>query len=195
MPHAEGDVLVVPDIRDYQRINAELVRLLDSGSPRVRLVGVERQRLLAAGLAGRWNAVIEVEGNAGPELAAGLDAPGLTVLCRGDANDGVARSMKAGRVVVLGSASDAPGYDQRGGILVIVGDAGHRAGLNLQGGSQLYQGKVGRLLGERQSGGAIYAPLGAVGPHSGRGRSGGDLILYSADEEIPEELTELANQS
>ncbi|WZO96319.1 glutamate synthase [Isosphaeraceae bacterium EP7] len=192
MPHAEGDALVVPDIRDYQRINAELTRLLDSGSPRVRLVGVERQRLLAAGLAGAWKAVIEVEGNAGPELGAGLNAPGLTVLCRGDAADGVARSMKAGRVVVLGSATDAPGYDQRGGTLIIAGDAGHRAGLNCQGGSQLYRGRVGRLLGERQSGGVIYAPLGSVGPHSGRGRTGGDLVLFSTIDEIPAELIGLS---
>ena len=64
-----------------QRVNAELARHLDEGARRVRLTGVEGQRLMAAGLAGPWDAVVELEGRAGPELAAAMDAPGLTVVC------------------------------------------------------------------------------------------------------------------
>jgi len=41
--------------------------------------------ILAARLAGDWSAVVEVEGCAGPELAAELNAPSLTVVCRGHA--------------------------------------------------------------------------------------------------------------
>ena len=32
--------------------------------------------------------VIEVDGDAGPELAAEMDAPGVTVVCRGSTADG-----------------------------------------------------------------------------------------------------------
>ena len=87
--------IVVPELRDYQQINAELVRRLNLGQPHVRLEGVEGQRLLVSRLAGAWQAVIEVDGNAGPELAAELDAPGLTVVCRGSAADGAGRGLVA----------------------------------------------------------------------------------------------------
>ncbi len=69
-------VIAVPEIRDYHAINSELVHRLDLGHRTIRLAGVRGQRLLAAGLVGGWSAVIELEGDAGPELAAGLDAPG-----------------------------------------------------------------------------------------------------------------------
>ncbi len=69
-PDADDDrttpVVSIPDIRDYQRINAELAQLLDAGHPRVLLAGAEGQRLLVAGLAGAWSATVEVEGRAGP---------------------------------------------------------------------------------------------------------------------------------
>src|SRR5437016_3102823 len=115
--------LVIPEIRDYQVINAELIRLLGEGHPRVRLVGAEGQRLLVAGLAGPWAATIEVEGAAGPELAAELDAPGLVVICRGPAADGAARGLRAGALLILGGAGDAVGYTQGGGTVVVAGPA------------------------------------------------------------------------
>src|SRR4051794_29906274 len=62
----------VPELRDYHQINAELVRRLDLGQRHVRLEGVAGHRLLVAGLAGPWQAIVEVDGNAGPELAAEL---------------------------------------------------------------------------------------------------------------------------
>ncbi|MHC5539003.1 glutamate synthase, partial [Singulisphaera rosea] len=64
-------LLSIPDIREYDRINAELIQSLEDGVRSVRLLGAEGQRFLAAGLVGPWNAVIEVEGRAGPEIAAG----------------------------------------------------------------------------------------------------------------------------
>src|SRR4029453_17950212 len=88
MSGGEAPLVVIPEIRDYQRINAEVGRLLADGHGRVRLLGAEGHRLLLAGLRGAWEAVVEVEGRAGPELAADLDAPGLLVVCLGPAADG-----------------------------------------------------------------------------------------------------------
>ncbi len=75
--------LSIPEIRDYQKINAELVALLDQGHRLVRLEGAEGQRLLASGLSGSWQAVVEIVGQTGPEVAADLDAPDLVIVARG----------------------------------------------------------------------------------------------------------------
>jgi|SRR5579864_838873 len=175
-------VVSIPDIRDYARINAELVRQLDAGSARVRLVGAAGHRLLAAGLSGSWSAVIEIEGDAGPELAAELDAPGLVVVCRGSSGDGAGRGLKSGRLVILGGAGDALGYTQAGGTVVASGQAGHRPGLDLAGGTLLLLGHAGRLVAERQSGGLIFAYADCVGRHPGFSRRGGRLVLFRDDE-------------
>jgi glutamate synthase domain-containing protein 3 len=172
-------VLTVPEIRDYQRINSELVRRLDAGSAHVRLAGVEGQRLLVSGLAGPWLATVEVEGDAGPELAAWLDAPGLTVVCRGRAADGAGLGLKAGRLIVLGDVGPACGYVMIGGSIVVAGDADPRAGLDQHGGSVVILGSVGRLAAERQTGGFFAARAEAIGPHAGIGRSGGRFVAWS----------------
>jgi glutamate synthase domain-containing protein 3 len=178
LPPGEGAAAVVsvPEVRDYQRINAELVRLLDAGCRRVRLAGAEGQRLLVAGLAGGWDAVVEVEGNAGPELAAGLDAPNLVVIVHGSAADGAASMLRAGLVVIRGNAGPAIGYAQAGGSIIVVGDAGPRAGLNQSGGDLTLLGRVGALAGERQSGGRLFALGPALGPHRSRGQRGGRFV-------------------
>jgi len=162
-PDRDGDpILPVAEIRDYRRINGELIRLLDAGHPRIILAGVDRQRLLASDLAGPWCSIIIVRGHAGPELAAGLNAPGLVVVCLGDAADGAGSGMLAGRLDVRGESSDATGYAQAGGA-IRVQSAGHRAGLGMTGGELIVLGEVGRLAGERQSGGRIVAPAGRLG--------------------------------
>lgn len=168
--------LLIPEIRDYRAINAELVALLDRGHSRVRLEGAEGQRLLASGLKGPWRATVEIIGRTGPEVVADLDAPALTVIVRGSTADGAARGLRAGRVIILGDAGDAAGYGQSGGILLISGSAGHRAGLAQSGGVLAILGSMGRLACDRQSGGRLFLPKGTLGPHSGRGRRGGRLI-------------------
>jgi glutamate synthase domain-containing protein 3 len=169
-------VVPIPEIRDYQRINAELARLLDEGHARVRLAGAEGQRLLVSELAGSWQAVVEVEGRAGPELAAGLDAPALTVVCRGPAADGAARGLRAGRLMILGDVGVAVGYAQEGGLILVTGSAGARAGLNQRGGMLVVLGAVGRLAGDRQSGGLLFAFGDRIGPHAGRGARAGRFV-------------------
>lgn len=173
-------VVSVPDIRDYERINAETVQLLDAGHRRIRLASVGHQRLLLSRLNGRWEAVVEVEGDAGPELAAEVDAPGLVVICRGGAADGAGRSLRAGTLLILGNAGDGVGYAQAGGQIIVAGSAGNRAGLNLTGGRLILLGPVGRLAGERQAGGTIHARPELTGPHAGRGRRGGRFLPIPA---------------
>jgi glutamate synthase domain-containing protein 3 len=171
---------LIPEIRDYQKINAELVALLDQGHPLIRLEGAEGQRLLASGLVGPWTATIEIVGRTGPELAANLNAPGLVVVARGSTADGVGSGLIDGRVIVLGHATDGAGYGQAGGILVVAGDAGHRAGLRQSGGTLALLGSVGRLAGDRQSGGVLIARTNDLGAHAGRGRTGGSFIDFAA---------------
>ena len=173
---------MVPELRDYQQINAELVRRLNLGERHVRLEGVDGQRLLVSRIAGAWQALIEVEGNAGPELAAELDAPGLTVVCRGSAADGAGRGLAAGRLLIGGEAGAAIGYFQRGGLIVAVGDVGPRAGLAQCGGDLVLLGKVGALAGERQAGGRLVFKQGHTGPHAGHGRQAGRLIALPPEQ-------------
>lgn len=168
-------VLSVPEIRDYRAINQELVRHLDQGCPSIRLTGALGQRLLVSDLRGQWSAAIEIEGDAGPELAAGLDATGLTVVCRGSAGDGAASGLRAGRVLIIGRVDTAFGYAQRGGLAMLAGTAGPRAGLGQLGGDLILIGRAGPLAGERQSGGRLMTQA-DLGPHAGRGRRGGRFL-------------------
>jgi methylamine---glutamate N-methyltransferase subunit B len=173
---ALDSIVAIPELRDYQRINAELVRRLDNGVSRVRLQGAEGQRLLLAGLAGEWSALVEIEGDAGPELAAGLSAPGLTVVARGTTADGAGARVRSGRLILRGATGDALGTGQEGGTILAAAAAGHRAGLGQRGGVLVMLGPVGRLAGERQAGGWLFAYGDQLGPHAGHGRDGGTLV-------------------
>jgi methylamine---glutamate N-methyltransferase subunit B len=170
--------ILVPELRDYSQINAELVRRLNLGQTHVRLTGVAGQRLLAAGLVGPWHAKVDVEGGAGPELAAGMNAPNITLHCLGTAADGCGSGFLAGRLLVLRSVGVALGYFQRGGMIVAAGDVAARAGLCQQGGDLLLLGRTGPLAGERQSGGCLFLQESLTGPHAGRGARGGQRIDF-----------------
>jgi methylamine---glutamate N-methyltransferase subunit B len=184
-PEPPDAIVAVPEIRDYDLINKELAQLLSDGARRIVLNGVDGQRLLASKLRGPWVATIEVDGHAGPELAAELDAPGLTISCRGSAADGAARSLQAGRVVIEGDAGESLGYALRGGLVLVRGATGHRAGLMQAGGIIVLAGKVGRLANERQTGGSFHAWRHLIGPYVSRGRRGGQVVLNGPDAELP----------
>jgi glutamate synthase domain-containing protein 3 len=181
-------VLSIPEIRDYDRINAELVSRLDGGQAHVRLIGAEGQRLLLAGLSGAWSGLVEIEGTTGPELAAAMDAPGLSVVVRGATADGAASGLRAGRVILLGDAGDALGIGQEGGIILAAAGAGHRVGLGQRGGVLVVLGPVGRLAGERQAGGRLYAHADRIGPHAGHGRRGGSFLRLAPEAEHAPDL-------
>ena len=176
---ADVPVILIPEVRDYQRINSELAARLDEGYCHIRLAGADGHRLLVAQLAGSWKALIEIEGRIGPEIASGLDAPGLTVICRGSTADGAGSGLKQGHLVILGDTGNVVGYAQNGGFIVVVGNAGHRAGLNQAGGTLVLLGKAGRLVGERQLGGSVHARPEKLGPHFGYARRGGEIVSLS----------------
>jgi hypothetical protein len=172
-------VLSIPEIRDYDRINAELAVRLDAGLAHVRLIGAEGQRLLLAGLSGAWSALVEIEGNTGPELGAALQAPGLTIVVRGTTGDGAASGLRAGNVILLGRTGEALGYAQESGTVLAAAGAGHRAGLGQRGGVLVALGPIGRLAGERQAGGQFFAEADRLGPYAGHARRGGSFLRLS----------------
>ncbi len=174
-PHAGLVVVPVPEIRDYLQVNRRLTQLLDAGVSRIRLAGVEKQRLLVSGLEGPWKATIEIEGSAGPELAAGLNAPDLTVIAEGSAADGLGAGMKAGTLVLTGDTSVAAGYAQIGGTIVVLGSVAERVGLEQVGGHLIVFGRTGPLVGERQRGGTLVL-LGPVDLHGLRHASRGGSV-------------------
>jgi glutamate synthase domain-containing protein 3 len=190
MPRCAPPELPVNEVRDYHLINSQVAHWLDEGHGLIRLTGVGGQRLLLAGLRGAWRARIEVLGLAGPELAAELDAPGLIIVSRGGARDGVGRSLRAGTVVLRDAADECVGYRQTGGLVVALGSVGARAGLELRGGVLVLGGPAGHLVGERQRGGRIVALGRPLGPMAGHGRTSGRLHLELAG--LPGGLTRLA---
>lgn len=180
-PHRSTS-LPVNEIRDYHRINAELAQQLDRGATRIRLTGVEGQRLLLSSLRGNWNATIELDGRAGPELASELDAPNLTILAHAGAADGAGRGLRSGSLFLLGETGNLVAYRQTGGAIYCLAPVGHRPGLELRGGSLLLASYSGRLIGERQCGGRIFVgPLAASGSSTpGHARRGGRCLLAAS---------------
>ena len=185
LPQAMIDV---PDIRDYHRINAEVVQRLDQGIQHLKLLGAENQRLLLSRVAGSWSAIVEIEGNSGPELCAGLNAPGLRVICQGSVADGVGSGLIEGKILILGHAGAGAGICQRGGSIVVAGSTGERAGLNQSGGSLVLLGRVASLAAERQSGGTFVAAERFLRDRPGRGRRGGRLMLLPERMENPTDI-------
>lgn len=171
--------ILVPELRDYHRINKELVRRLDRGDARVRVEGAEGHRLLLAGLTGTWRATVEIVGRAGPELCFGMNAPGVIAICRGPSGDGAGGGLRAGGLVLLGPSGTAVGYHQEGGLIVASGGAGPRAGLRQRGGNLVILDSAGPFAGEAQRGGRLLLPSGRVGRRAGRGASGGQRLWVS----------------
>ena len=176
--------IIVPELRDYQQINAELVRRLNLGQRHVRLEGVEGQRLLVSRIAGPWQAVIEIEGNAGPELAAELNAPGLIVVCRGSAADGAGRGLVVGPTGHPPELRHRPGLLPGGGLIVACGDVGPRAGLNQKGGGLVLLGRSGCPDGRTADGGRLFLKPALTGPNLGFGSRGGRRIDLPVDDAI-----------
>jgi glutamate synthase domain-containing protein 3 len=63
--------------------------------------------------------------------------------------------------------------NQQGGRILVQGAVGARAGLRQSGGDLIVAGSVGPLAGERRTGGRFLARPERIGPHFGRGASGG----------------------
>lgn len=133
---------------------------------------------------------ILVEGHAGDELAAGLQAGRIHV--RGHARDLAACEMAGGELVVEGdvgdfAASARPGSmdGMRGGRLVVHGNAGQRFADRMRRGTVLLLGHAGDFLASRLVAGTI-AVAGGAGRHAGYGMRRGSLVFAGAVPDVPD---------
>ena len=166
--------ILVPELRDPRRINAELIRRLDQGDAHVRIEGAEGHRLLLAGLTGSWRATVVIQGWSGPELCFGMNAPGVTVVCRGSSGDGAGSGMRAGTLALMGPSGTAVGYHQEGGVIIAAEIVGPRAGLGMLGGDLFLFNFAKSFAGERQRGGRLFYPAHRVGRCWGWKATGGE---------------------
>lgn len=172
MSRAEEAEILVPEIRDYHQINREVARLLSTGATRVRLMGVDGQRLLLSGLEGPWSATLEIVGTTGPDLAFGMNAPGVRAIVMGSAGAGAGYGLKAGTVLIVRDAAEGVGARMEGGTVIVAGTAGHRAGYRQSGGRLLVLGPAGRLAGDRRTGGTLLLDAARASTPFGRGAIG-----------------------
>ena len=178
----ETALILVPEIRDYERINLEIAARLQAGFRRILLQGVEGQRLLVSGLSGDWQGTVILRGRAGPDLGAGLNVPRLTVICEGDVADGVGHSLRGGLILVRGDAGTCAGYGQTGGQIVIEGNAGPRAGINQKGGLLAILGQAGDFAGERRRNGILALFGDRVGKLRDHAATGGRFLDLDRDD-------------
>lgn len=174
---------------DYRELNR---RIRESGDSSIRLSGVNGQRYIGCGLAGRE---IWIEGTPGNALGALMD--GSVIRVEGDGQDEVGDTMNDGAIYIDGDCGDAAGYAMRGGAIYIRGDAGYRAGIHMKAYREkqpviVIGGCAGSFLGEYQAGGSIVVlGIGAGGKapvynFTGTGMHGGHI--YLASDSLPHDL-------
>jgi glutamate synthase domain-containing protein 3 len=160
---------------DHRQINQLLRESITAGESQIFLHHVNGQRYIGDALGGK--AQIWIEGTPGQDLAVFLDGP--TIRVNGNAQDAVANTMNAGKVIISGRAGDALGYGMRGGKVYVGGDAGYRIGIHMKAYRHLVPvivigGRVGSFLGEYMAGGVLIV-LG-IDPKSGAGPLAGDYV-------------------
>ena len=132
---------------------------------------------------------IDLQGSAGQGLAA-FSVPGMRITLRGEANDGVAKSMSGGTVVITPSSSarfdpahnailgNGALYGATGGALWVYGRAGDRFAVRNSGARAVVEG-AGLHACEYMTGGEV-AILGPLAANAGAGMTGGTLFLPQA---------------
>jgi glutamate synthase domain-containing protein 3 len=177
----------------YRDLNQQIHQVIHQGARDILLRNVNGQRYIGDGIRGGIR--IKIEGVPGNDLAAFMDGP--TVLTSSNAQDAVANTMNAGKVVVHGHAGDVLGYGMRGGKLFIQGDVGYRVGIHMKSFKKqipviIIGGTARDFLGEYQAGGVIILlglntdgrPL--AGNYIGTGMHGG--VIYIRGEVDPFQL-------
>ena len=183
---ASGGAHIVRDVRNTDRALAsglagELARRAAATRANNRRDGAE---------APLWPATdavrLELNGSAGQGLAA-FAVPGMHITVRGEANDGVAKSMSGGEVVVrppeaatfepernaiLGNGAL---YGATGGALWVHGCAGDRFAVRNSGATAVVEA-VGLHACEYMTGGLVVV-LGTLAGNAGAGMTGGRLFL------------------
>jgi glutamate synthase (NADPH/NADH) large chain len=129
-------------------------------------------------------AILRLTGSAGQSFGAFCGA-GLSLRLTGEANDGVAKGLSGGEVVVarpMGSGSDddvlvgnVALYGATSGALFVAGHAGERFAVRNSGAVAVVEG-VGDHGCEYMTGGSVMV-LGPIGRNFGAGMSGGEVFL------------------
>jgi glutamate synthase domain-containing protein 3 len=169
----------------YQDLNEEICTACRQGHNDIKVINVNGQRYIGAGLPDQTNLILE--GTPGNDLAAYLDGTMMRIF--GNVQDGVANTMNAGEIVIHGHTGDTLGYAMRGGRIFVRDFAGYRVGIHLK----EYLDKVpaiviggiaGDFLGEYMAGGVLIVlglnrepntPI--VGNYCGTGMHGGVMYL------------------
>ncbi|MEJ5274732.1 MAG: glutamate synthase-related protein [Thermogemmata sp.] len=141
---------------------------------------------------------VRFEGEAGQSFGAWC-VNGLDLELRGFAQDGVAKGISGGMVVVTldYSASDYGGeiqsvagnnvgYGATGGTIFIGGRAGHRLGIR-NSGATIVAEAAGKYACEYMTRGRVLI-LGPVENEIGSGMTGGELFIYDPKNEVPAKL-------
>jgi glutamate synthase domain-containing protein 2/glutamate synthase domain-containing protein 3 len=141
---------------------------------------------------------VRFEGEAGQSFGAWC-INGLDLELRGFAQDGVAKGISGGSVVVTldydasdyggeiqSVAGNNVGYGATGGAVFIGGRAGHRTGIR-NSGATIVAEAAGKYACEYQTRGRVLI-LGPVENEIGSGMTGGELFVYDPNKEVPAKL-------
>ena len=168
-----------------------------------RSVGATAAGLIAKlysrdGMPGGRRVRVRFDGEAGQSFGAWC-IQGLELELRGFAQDGVAKGICGGSVVVTLDYSQAkPGdeiqsvagnnvaYGATGGTVFLGGKAGHRLGIRNSGATIVAEG-AGKYACEYQTRGRVVI-LGPIENEIGSGMTGGELIVYDPANEAPAKL-------
>ncbi|MEZ6142976.1 MAG: glutamate synthase-related protein [Zavarzinella sp.] len=181
-------------------MNADLVFRIRNSD---RSVGATAAGLIARtygreGIPNHRRVKIRFEGDAGQSLGAWCIA-GLDIELRGFAQDGVAKGISGGSVVVTldyaasdyggeiqSVAGNNVGYGASGGTIFLGGRAGHRLGIR-NSGATIVAEAAGKYLCEYMTKGRVVI-LGETENEIGSGMTGGELIIYDPKGDLPLKL-------
>ncbi len=142
--------------KKHKELNFEIEKYLNNGYKKIKLINVNGQRYIFAGVKGDY--YLEIEGVAGDDLGAFMNGP--TIVVRGNCQDAAGNTMNYGKIIIHGDARDVIGYAMRGGCIYVNGDVGYRVGIHMK----EYKDKkptiivantAGDFLGEYMAGGIL----------------------------------------
>jgi glutamate synthase domain-containing protein 2/glutamate synthase domain-containing protein 1/glutamate synthase domain-containing protein 3 len=141
---------------------------------------------------------VRLDGEAGQSFGAWC-VNGLDLELRGFAQDGVAKGISGGTVVVTldytasdyggeiqSVAGNNVGYGATGGTIFVGGRAGHRLGIR-NSGATIVAEAAGKYACEYMTRGRVLI-LGPVENEIGSGMTGGELFIYDPETEVPAKL-------
>jgi glutamate synthase domain-containing protein 2/glutamate synthase domain-containing protein 1/glutamate synthase domain-containing protein 3 len=141
---------------------------------------------------------VRFEGEAGQSFGAWC-VNGLDLELRGFAQDGIAKGMSGGMVVVTldytksdyggeiqSVAGNNVGYGATGGTIFVGGSTGHRLGIR-NSGATIVAEAAGKYACEYQTRGRVVI-LGPIENEIGSGMTGGELIVYDPRTEVPAKI-------